>query len=98
MNNDGIPDFIVGKRYLSHVNTFLDPDPFGQPVLYVYKAIHDPKAPGRARFIPELIDNESGAGSQFVAEDLNHDGKVDIITPTRFGTLVFWGKARAQSK
>ncbi len=98
VNNDGIPDFIVGKRYLSHVNTFLDPDPFGQPVLYVYKAVHDPKAPGRARFIPELIDNESGAGSQFVAEDLNHDGKVDIITPTRFGTLVFWGKARAQSK
>jgi hypothetical protein len=92
VNGDGIPDFIVGKRYLSHVNTFLDPDPFGQPVLYVYKTVRDPKAPGGARFVPELIDNESGAGSNFVAVDLNHDGAVDIVTPTRFGTFIFWGK------
>ncbi len=48
VNGDGIPDFIVGKRYLSHVNTYLDPDPFGQPVLYVYKVVRDPKAPGGA--------------------------------------------------
>jgi hypothetical protein len=94
VNGDGIPDFIVGKRYLSHVNTFLDPDPFGQPVLYVYKTVRDPKAPGGARFEPELIDNESGAGSNFVAADLNHDGAVDIVTSTRFGTFVFWGKPK----
>ena len=96
VNGDGIPDFIVGKRYLSHVNTYLDPDPFGQPVLYVYKTVRDPKAPGGARFVPELIDNESGAGSNFVAMDLNHDGAVDIVTPTRFGTFIFWGKPGAK--
>jgi hypothetical protein len=97
VNGDGIPDFIVGKRYLSHVNTFLDPDPFGQPVLYVYKTVRDPKAPGGARFVPELIDNESGAGSNFVAADLNHDGAIDIVTPTRFGTFIFWGKPKPKS-
>jgi hypothetical protein len=97
INGDGIPDFIVGKRYLSHVNTFLDPDPFGQPVLYTYKTVRDAKAPGGARFVPELIDNESGAGSNFVAVDLNHDGAVDIVTPTRFGTFVFWGKAGSKT-
>jgi hypothetical protein len=98
VNGDGIPDFVVGKRYLSHVNTFLDPDPFGQPVLYVYKTVRDPKAPGGARFVPELIDNESGAGSDMVAEDLNHDGKVDIITATRFGTDVFWGNGPSKTR
>jgi len=98
VNGDGIPDFIVGKRYLSHVNTFLDPDSFGQPVLYVYKTVRDPKAPGGARFVPELIDNESGAGSEVLAVDLNHDGAVDIVTPTRFGTTVFWGKPGAEEK
>jgi hypothetical protein len=93
VNGDKIPDFIVGKRYLSHVNTFLDPDPFGQPVLYVYKVVRDKKAPGGARFVPELIHNESGVGSQVLAVDLNHDGAVDIISPGRFGTVLFWGKA-----
>ena len=96
VNGDGIPDFIVGKRYLSHVNTFLDPDPFGQPVLYAYKTVRDPKAPGGASFVPELIDNESGAGSDILAVDLNHDGAVDIVTATRFGTFIFWGKPRAK--
>jgi len=74
VNCDGIPDLIVGKRYLSHINTYLDPDPWGQPVLYVFKVVRDPKAPGGARFVPELIDNASGAGSDIVATDLNHDG------------------------
>src|SRR5450631_2927170 len=27
---DGVPDFIVGKRYWSHLDTYLDPDPYGQ--------------------------------------------------------------------
>lgn len=98
VNGDGIPDFIVGKRYLSHVNTFLDPDPFGQPVLYVYKTVRDPKAPGGALFVPELIDNESGVGSDLVAEDLNHDGKVDIVTAGRFGTYIFWGKSEPKTQ
>ena len=96
VNGDGIPDFIVGKRYLSHVNTYLDPNPFGQPVLYVYKVVRDKSAPGGAKFVPELIDNESGAGSEVLAVDLNKDGAVDIVTPTRFGTILFWGKPGAE--
>jgi hypothetical protein len=96
VNCDGIPDLIVGKRYLSHINTYLDPDPWGQPVLYVFKVVRDPKAPGGARFVPELIDNASGAGSDIVATDLNHDGAIDIVTATRYGTFIFWGKPGAE--
>ena len=97
VNGDKVPDFIVGKRYLSHINTFLDPDPWGQPVLYVFKVVRDRKAPGGARFVPELIDNESGAGSDLLAVDLNHDGATDIVTATRFGTMIFWGKPHSES-
>jgi hypothetical protein len=96
INGDGIPDFIVGKRYLSHVNTYLDPDSFGQPVLYAYKVVRKASAPGGAEFVPELIDNESGAGSDLLATDLNKDGAIDIVTPTRFGTFIFWGKPGAE--
>jgi hypothetical protein len=92
VDGDGVPDFIVGKRYWSHLDTYLDPDPYGQPVLYVYRTVRNPKAPGGAEFVPELIDNHSGSGSDLLAVDLNKDGAMDIVTATRFGTFIYWGK------
>jgi hypothetical protein len=92
VDGDGVPDFIVGKRYWSHLDTYLDPDPYGQAVLYVYRTVRNPKAPGGAEFVPELIDNHSGAGSDLLAVDLNKDGAMDIVTATRFGTFIYWGK------
>lgn len=97
MNNDGIPDFIVGKRYFTHLDDYADPDPYGAPVLYWYETVRDRNAPGGARFVPHLIDNSSGAGSDLTAADLNHDGKVDIITATRMGTFIFWSNIPART-
>jgi hypothetical protein len=91
IDGDGIPDFIAGKRYLSHLDTNIDPDPRGAPVLYWYKTVRNPKAPGGAELIPQLVDTHSGVGSDLVAEDLNKDGAVDIVTSTRFGTFIYWG-------
>jgi Domain of Unknown Function (DUF1080)/FG-GAP-like repeat len=98
VDGDGIPDFIVGKRYWSHLDTYLDPDPYGLPVLYWYKTVRDPNAPGGAKFVPELIDNHSGAGSDLLAVDLNNDGAVDIVTATRFGTFIYWGKTALRAE
>jgi hypothetical protein len=95
VDGDGIPDFIVGKRYWSHRDDYLDPDPYGPAVLYWYKTVRNPKAPGGAEFVPELIHNRSGAGSDIYAADLNNDGALDIVTATRFGTFIFWGKPGA---
>ena len=94
VDGDGIPDFIVGKRYWSHADTYLDPDPAGPPVLYWYRTVRNPKAPGGAEFVPELIHNRSGAGSDLLAVDLNKDGVMDIVTSTGRGTFIFWGKPR----
>ena len=91
VDGDGIPDFIVGKRYWSHRDTYLDPDPYGAPVLYWYRTVRDKSAPGGARFVPELIHNRSGAGSQVLAEDFNKDGAMDIAVSTNRGTFIFWG-------
>jgi Domain of Unknown Function (DUF1080)/FG-GAP-like repeat len=95
VDGDGIPDFIVGKRYFSHLDTNLDPDPRDSPVLYWYKTVRDPKAPGGAQLIPHLIDNHSGSGSDVLAVDLNQDGAMDIVTATRFGTFIYWGKPQS---
>jgi Domain of Unknown Function (DUF1080)/FG-GAP-like repeat len=98
INGDGIPDFIVGKRQWSHHESFLDPDPYGPPVIYAYLTVRDPKAPGGARFVPELIDNASGAGSQIVAVDMNKDGVVDVVTTGANGSFIFFGKPRPGMK
>jgi hypothetical protein len=95
VDGDGITDLIVGKRFWSHRDDFLDPDAYGPAVLYWYKTVRNPKAPGGAEFVPELINNHSGAGSDIYAADLNKDGAMDILTATRFGTFIFWGKPEA---
>ena len=62
-----------------------------QHVLYAYRTVWDKSAPGGARFVPELIHNRSGVGSDVLDVDLNGDGAVDVVTSTRSGTYIFWG-------
>lgn len=94
IDGDGIPDFIIGKRFWSHLDNYYDPDPYGTPVLYWYQTVRNPKAPGGAELVPHLIHNRSGVGSDVLAKDLNGDGAIDIVTATRLGTYIFWGKPR----
>ncbi|HEY0162812.1 MAG TPA: FG-GAP-like repeat-containing protein [Edaphobacter sp.] len=96
IDGDGIPDFVVAKRYWSHLDDFYDPDPYGPPVLYVYRTVRDKSAPGGARFVPELIHNYSGGGSDVLAQDLNGDGVMDLVTSTRSGTYILWGTRKGK--
>ena len=95
LDGDGIPDLIVGKRLYSHQESYTDPDPYGAAVLYWYRTVRNPQAPGGAEFVPELIHNRSGVGSHFVVADLNHDGALDIITSTDRGTFIFYNQLRS---
>jgi hypothetical protein len=97
IDGDGIPDFVTGKRAWSHLDTFIDPDPQGPPVLYVYRTVRDPRAPGGARFEPELIHNRSGIGSHVALVDLDKDGRTEIITSTKRGTFIFWNNWKKPS-
>ena len=98
INGDGIPDMIVGKRLYSHLESHLDPDPYGPAVLYVYRTVRNPNADGGAEFVPELIHNRSGVGSQFAVSDLNGDGAPDVIISCVKGTLIFWNQMRTPAQ
>jgi hypothetical protein len=96
IDRDGILDLIVGKRHHSHFQ-YADPDNWGSPVLYVYKVVRNPKAPGGAEFVPELIHNRSGVGSHFDVGDLNKDGTIDIVTSGPSGTFVFFNQVKRKT-
>lgn len=96
IDRDGVVDFIIGKRHFTHLDNMYDPDSYGPPVLYWYRTVRNKNAPGGAEFVPELIHNRSGAGSQITAIDLNKDGAVDIITSNNRGTFIFWNNGSAK--
>jgi hypothetical protein len=100
VDGDGIPDIIAGKRLFSHLDSYTDPDPHGDAVLYVFRTVRDKRAAGGASFVPQLVHNRSGVGSMIQTADLNRDGAVEILTATDRGTLIFWntGKKRAPAK
>jgi hypothetical protein len=39
-------------------------------------------------FVPFLVDNDSGVGTQVVAGDINGDGLPDIVVGNKKGTFV----------
>ena len=98
IDGDGIPDLVAGKRLYSHLESYTDPDPYGPAVLYWFRTVRNPKAPGGAEFRPELVHNRSGVGSTVLAVDLNKDGVMDIVTSTNRGTFIFWGKPTARPR
>ena len=91
---DGDPhsDFLTGKLF-SHQESWVDPDPYGEAVLYLFRTCVHNSGSGRSRIRSELIHNKSGVGSHLTAVDLNGDGLVDIVTSTNRGTFIFWGSA-----
>jgi hypothetical protein len=85
MDGDGLKDIVTGKRFWSH-GRMGDPDRNDAAVLYWFKLTR--AADKSVDFIPYLIDNESGVGTQVVATDINNDGLLDIVVGNKRGTFV----------
>jgi hypothetical protein len=84
LDNDGIPEFVTGKRYLAHLGR--DPGEF-DPAVILYVHLEGPK--GRQTMQTHVIDNNSASGTQIWFEDFNKDGKTDIVTSNKKGTRIF---------
>jgi hypothetical protein len=85
MDGDGLKDIVTGKRIWAHGPTG-DPDSNDAAVLYWFKLVRH--ADASVDFIPFLIDNESGVGTQVVAGDINGDGLPDVVVGNKKGTFV----------
>ena len=83
INGDGHPDLISGKRYLAHIKG--DPGTDDPSVLYWYEFV-----PGKnPKWIPHLVDDNSGIGNNFQVQDINNDKHTDIIISNKKGVFFF---------
>jgi len=85
VDGDGLKDIVTGKRFWSHGRTG-DPDRNDAAVIYWFKLVRS--ADGAVDFIPYLIDDQSGVGTQVVTSDINGDGLPDIVVGNKRGTFV----------
>ena len=85
MNGDGLMDILTGKRFWAH-GPKGDAEPDAPAVVYWFELQRD-KDKG-VQFVPHLIDDNSGVGTQVAATDLNGDGVPDVIVGNKKGSFL----------
>ena len=84
LDGDGEPELLAGKRYRGHSGH--DPGSYDPLVVYYYKIN---RKTGEFTRYPISVNGTAGAGTQFVAEDLDGDGDIDIATAGKTGVHFF---------
>lgn len=84
INGDGIPDIVTGKRWWAHA---IGDEGSHMPASLVW--LETQRSAGRVHFVPHVIDNSSGVGTQVMVADVNGDKLLDIVSGNKRGAYVF---------
>ncbi|MEO5916407.1 MAG: VCBS repeat-containing protein [Luteolibacter sp.] len=91
INGDGVKDIVTGQRYWAHApradGTGGDDGVHNPPVLYWFEVKRGGKS-GAAEFIPHLISNQSGVGTQVMVVDLDGKAPPEIVVGNKKGAFV----------
>ena len=80
LDGNGQPELLAGKRYRGHSGN--DPGSYDPLVIYYYKI--NTKSGKWTRY-PISLNGTAGAGTQFIVQDLDGDGDVDIAVAGKTG-------------
>lgn len=86
VDGDGLKDIVTGKRFWAH-GSAMDPEPNAPAVLYWFQLTRPGK--NKVEFVPHLVDNDSGVGTQVTVADIDGDKRQDIIVGNKKGAFVF---------
>lgn len=86
MNGDGRMDFVTGKRWWAHGST--GDIATNDPAILMWWENHL-NEDGTVTFIPHIIDENSGVGTQVTVQDINGDQVPDILVVNKKGTVLF---------
>ena len=95
MDGDGLKDIVTGKRFWAHGNHG-DAEPNAPAVLYWFELVRNQDK--SVDFVPHLIDDDSGIGTQVLAGDINGDKLPDIVVGNKKGTFVHLHETKKVSK
>ena len=87
MDGDGLMDVVTGKRFWAHGKDGPDPDSNSAAVLYWFKLVRPAK--GQAEFIPHLIDDDSGVGTEVTVGIVSNPKYPDVVVGNKKGVFVF---------
>jgi hypothetical protein len=96
VDGDGLKDVVTGKRFWAHGKNGPDPDSNGKAVLYWFQLV---RSPNRAvDFVPHLVDDDSGVGTQVTVGYVSNNKYPDIVVGNKKGVFVFEHKVKSVSK
>lgn len=84
IHRDGKLDIITGKRWWAHANK---DESNTMPATLLWLELT--RLSGRVAFVPHVIDNSSGVGTQVCAGDVNGDGLIDVVSGNKRGAYLF---------
>ncbi len=86
INGDGQRDIVTGKRYFAHNGH----DPGGKDAVVMYWYEVRRSKGSSPRFVRHEIvaGRDTGIGTQFAVEDMNGDGRIDIVLSNKKGVNV----------
>ncbi len=87
LDGDGLLDVVTGKRWWSHGPT-KDGNKDGANDPAVLLGLLLRRDAGGARYVPVVLDDESGVGTQVSAGDVDGDGRCDVVVANKRGTFV----------
>lgn len=94
MDGDGLKDIVTGKRYWSHGRVGA-PDRDAPAVTYWFKLV---RGKDGVDWVPHLMSDEVGVGTQVVAGDINGDKKPDVVVGNKKGAFVLIHETKSVSK